>query len=156
MSKPDPDPEDTEEEPDIELADPDDYHRRQRLKEIHQARQRVHKVMDSFEDTQYISEGRQQRRELAYAVSMYVTELEPLIDDLDADVSLPDHWPWNDILQFADALGHYPKDSNPPEKPDKLKYQAKRDTIQVFRICNRVLADVKPLITDDETDEWEV
>lgn len=149
-------PEEPEEDSDIELADPDDYHRRQRLKEIHKARQRVHKVIDSFEDAEYLSEGRQQRRELAYAVSMYVTELEPLIDDLDADVSLADHWPYDDILGFADTLGRYPKDFNPDSKPDEMKYTPKHNTIQVFRICNRVLTDVKPLITDDDTDEWEV
>jgi len=156
MSQHDTDATDTEEEPEIQLADPDDYHRQQRLKEIHQARQRVHKVIDSFDKAEYLSGGRQQRRELAYAVSMYVSELEPLIHDLDADVNLPEHWPFDTVLQFADRLGQHPKDFNPDELPDKLIYTPRQNSIQVFRICNRVLADVKPLITEDDSNEWEV
>jgi hypothetical protein len=82
---------------------------------------------------------------------MYVTELEPLIGDTDADVSLPDHYPWDGALQFADALGMIPEDA---EKD--LTYSPRPNSIEIFRICNRVLADVKPLIEEDENNEWEV
>ncbi|MFC7135033.1 MULTISPECIES: hypothetical protein [Salinibaculum] len=156
MSQHEPDPEDAEDVPDIDLADPDDYHRRQRLKEIHKARQRVHKVMDNFDKTERLSEGRQERRELAYAVSLYVSELEPIMNDIDADTSLPDHWPHDTILQYADSLGALPSDADLPEKYSKLRYTPRQNSVQVYRICNQILADVKPLITEDESDEWEV
>lgn len=151
MNQHEPDTE-AEEEPDIELTDPDDYHRRQRLKEIHKARQRVHKVVDNFDRAEYLKEGKKQRRDLAYAVSMYVSELEPLIHDLDADVSLPNRYPWDTALEYADSLGHVPDDY----ERTQCNYSPRRNSIEVFRICNSVLADVKPLITDDDSNEWEV
>jgi len=151
MSQQEPDT-DTEDEPEIQLADPDDYHRRQRLKEIHKARQRVHRVVDNYEKAEWRKEGKEQRRRLAYAVSMYVSELEPVIRDTDADVSLPDRYPWDTALQFADALGMIPEDC----EPTSATYSPKPNTVEVFRICNRVLADVKPLIEEDDSDEWEV
>jgi hypothetical protein len=151
-----PDTEDTEQDEPLALADPDDYHRAQRLKEIHQARQEVHKKLRGFERPKRFDEGKGQRMELAYAVSAYVSELEPLIDDLDADISLPDHWAFDDILQYADALGVHPSGYNPDELPDKLDYSPKRNSMQVFRRCNEILADVKPLIEEDDNNEWEV
>jgi hypothetical protein len=154
MSQPEPD-DTAEEEPEIDLADPDDYHRKQRLKEIHKARQRVHKAIEQAEHSKKRKVNRAQRRDLAYAVSMYVSELEPIIRDTDADVTLPDKYPFDNVLQYADALGTIPKDVDLPDG-NELRYTPKPNSIQVYRICNHVLADVKPLITEDETDEWEV
>jgi len=135
----------------IELADPDDYHRSQRLKEIHQARQRVHDTLDSFDKAAKKPEATHQCRKLAYAVSMYVSELEPLILDTDADATLPNRYPWDTALQYADALGKVPDDFDHP-----ATYAPKANSIQVFRLCNKILADVKPLVEADDTDEWEV
>jgi hypothetical protein len=152
MSNQEAEPTDTEDVPDIELADPDDYHRRQRLKEIHKARQRVHNAMSNMDDTPDPKEAENQRRQLAFAVSMYVSELEPVIRDTNADVSLPERYPWDTALQFADALGMIPEDC----EPTSATYSPKPNTVEVFRICNRVLANVKPLIEEDDNDEWEV
>lgn len=146
----------TEEDEPLALADPDDYHRTQRLKEIHKARQEVHSKLRGFDRPTRFREGQNQRMKLAYATSAYVSELEPLIHDLDADISLPDHWPFDDILQYADALGCHPNDYNPDGMPDKIDYSPKRNTMQVFRRCNQILATVKPLIEEDENTEWEV
>lgn len=149
MSQPDSDA-DTD-QPEIDLADPDDYHRTQRLKEIHRARQRVHKAIDGFDYPDKGSDARAQRQRLAYAVSMYVSELENVISDTDADASLPDHYPWSDVQQYADTLGYIPADFD-----HETNYAPKRDSIQVFRKCNRILADLKPLIEQQEDTEWEV
>jgi hypothetical protein len=157
MSQHEPDTDDAEEQREIDLADPDDYHRRQRLKEIHKARQRVHKVIDDFEKANRLKKGNEQRRKLAFAVSMYVSELETIITDTDADVSLPEHYPYDDVLAYADSLGRIPADFDRPDSwPEKMKHTPQPNSVQVFRVCNKVLADVKPLITDDDADEWEV
>jgi hypothetical protein len=146
-------PEDRE----IDLADPDDYHRRQRLKEIHQARQRVHKVIDDFERAKQPREKRQQNRELCHAVAMYIAELEPIIEDVATDVTLPERYPWDDAPDFAHKMGVVPDSWEPPEDYDhNPDYSPKATSLHIFRICNRVLSDVKPLITDDDADEWEV
>lgn len=136
--------------PEIDLADPDDYHRTQRLKEIHKARQRVHTTMDGF-DYPKAKKEKVQRQQLAYAVSMYVTELENVITDADASTSLPDRYPWDNVQQYADTLGVVPDDH-----PHPFTYSPKQDSVQVFRTCNSVLADVKPLIEESEDTEWEV
>jgi hypothetical protein len=150
MSQPDSDPD--AEQDNLALADPDDYHRTQRLKEIHKARQRVHKTIDGFDNTATKrDDARAQRQQLAYAVSMYVSELENVITDTDADVTLPDRYPWDDVRGFADSLGVIPKDFDHP-----TDYSPKQNSIQVFRVCNRILADVKPLIEQQEDTEWEV
>jgi len=151
MSKHDPDPEDAEEEPDIELADPDDYHRRQRLKEIHDARQEVaQKVADLDIHERKTGEIRWYSiQELSHATAMYVNELLPLIEHTDVseeDMSLPDGCYHDDITQYAKSMGV--GDDNKPVNPTH--------SLEVYRTCNQILADVKPLITDDEADEWEV
>jgi hypothetical protein len=108
--------------------------------------------MDNMDGVSRRSESELQRRELAFAVSMYVSELEPLILQTDADVSLPDGYPWETALEFADALGVVPKDCETTD----TRYSPRPNTVMVFRICNRLLADVKPLIEENDTDEWEV
>jgi hypothetical protein len=143
--------EDTEENRDTALADPDDYHRRQRLKEIHKARQRVGKTMGNLDEAPKRGVGEEQRRELAYAASLYVAELEPIIEDTDADDDLPDNWPWDTLGDFADNLGRLPDDHHLD-----TQYLPKANTMKIYRICNQILADVKPLIEDEETTEWEV
>ncbi len=149
------DTEEIEDVPELELSDPDDYHRQQRLKEIHKARQEVHTTITSYDmptgSTSAKKNNKQtmQRRDLAFAVAMYVSELEPLIFETDADVSLPDNYPWDTIIQFADALGHIPADID-----SNLSFSPKANSIFVYRRCNQILADVKPLIIEDESNEW--
>lgn len=136
---------------DLDLVDTEDYHRKQRLKEIHKARQRVHEKIHGFGRAAKLKEGRYQRRQLAEAASMYVTELETIMEHTDVDTSLPDRYPWDDVQAFADALGYIPKDYD-----HEMKYAPKQDSVLVFRTCNRVLSDLKPLIKEDENTEWEV
>lgn len=127
---------DDAEEIESELQDPDDFHRRQRLKEIHQARKQVHKaVNDSNPETE----------DVQYAVAMYAIELLPVIREIDDfDTSLPDTLPWPSLHAYADMFGHI-DEGNP------INYHT-----YVFQRLNDALAEVRPLIEDSDTDEWEV
>lgn len=151
MSQPEPEPdaEEIEDVPDTELQDPDDYHRRQRLKEIHQRRQQVHKVIDDID--RYASEGdhNRQKKALIDAVIGYITELEPLIQKTEASPELVDRLPWDDVSQYADKIGTWKEDG-------KVQEGNYAHHIKVFRACNQYLAEIRPLIEEDDTDEWEV
>lgn len=145
-----PEPEDAE-EPDIDLADPDDYHRRQRLKEIHKARRHVSdKVADL--DVNQKKPGRIRTysiTELSHTVAMYVNELLPLMEHADTDpedISLPDSCFHNNIIEYAKCMGI--GEDGDPVSP--------HHSMEVYRTCNRILADVKPLITEDDSEKWEV
>jgi len=152
MSESDTEPVDTTnaEDAEILLADPNDYHQTQRLKEIHDARRRVHKVLDEINRHTVQKEHDTQRAALADAVAAYVTEIEPLIHKTEFDPSLPDGLPWDDLMRFADTLGHT---FDTDDERGKAHYQ---ESIYVFRQCNQFLSKVKPLITEDDTDEWEI
>jgi len=130
------------------LSDPDDYHRRQRLKEIHQRRQRVVKVLDDMDPWTKSDEHSRQRLNLAHAVALYVAELEPIADRTDESIELRDSLPWDDATEYADQMGYYGDDD--AQIPGYQKSNA------VYRACNQFLADVKPLIEPDEQTEWEV
>jgi hypothetical protein len=152
MSQPETDIEDTEEAdvPDTQLADPDDYHRKQRLKEIHKRRQRVHKIADDMDRYTTSDEHEKQKSSLNDAVSLYIAELEPLIDRTDESPELPDSLPWASVGTFADTLGRY------IDEDGNSQSAGYRQAMLVFRQCNRYLADVKPLIEEDTNTEWEV
>lgn len=139
------------EDAELLLADPEDYHRAQRLKEIHDARKQVHDIIRNYGQIGDEKSYEHARMALSNAITMYIAELEPLIEDAGAEVSLPDKYPWKDVHEFANRNGKLPSD----HKID-AKYIPKPNATEVFRICNRFLADVKPLLTEDETTEWEV
>jgi len=140
-----------EQDPETNLADPDDYHRRQRLKEIHKARRHV---SDKVADLD-INEKHPKRiytysiTELCHVTAMYVNELLPLIEHADIseeDISLPDSCYHEDIIEYAQCMGM--GEDGDPASPSH--------SIEVYRVCNRILAEVKPLIEEDDNNEWEV
>jgi len=140
-----------EQEQETSLTDPDDYHRKQRLKEIHQARQEVaKKVGDLDVDSSKVGAiSFVTIQELGHAVSMYVNELLPLIETADIDdemLSLPDACHHDDVVGFAMSMGIV-EDGRPAKPPHSL---------EVYRRCNAILAEIKPLIEEDENTEWEV
>jgi len=138
----------TEEEPEIALADPDDYHRQQRLKEIHRRRQQVAKTLDQIERFTKKKEHALNKTDLADAVSLYITELEPLIEHTEESPELS-RLPWDSVHEYADHMGACEQDGEMAAAP--YEYH-----LYVFRACNRYLGRVKPLIEEDDTDEWEV
>jgi hypothetical protein len=149
MNHSEPDSEDSDDKPQQELADPDDYHRRQRLKEIHKRRQQVSKTLDETDRYVKTKEHEKQKSHLIDAVTAYIAELEPLIERTDAEPEVPEAMPWDTVGEFADKLGTHQRDG----RQEKAHYA---HTLKVYRACNQYLAEVKPLITEDDTDEWEV
>lgn len=130
----------------VDLNDPDDYHRRQRLKEIHDTRRHVHKALRKLDSHGARREIDNQHFKLRNAVALYAIELEPLIKQLDDfDTSLPDPLPWDSIGEYTDLLGY-----------QKTKRGSINAHTIVFQRLNKALAEVKPLIEEDDSDEWEV
>jgi hypothetical protein len=131
-----------------EITDPDQYHERERLREIHDARQTVHKILRDINPYTQTSEHEQQKGRLAHAVSAYIAELEPLFIATDVDTELPEPMPWDTLESYADTLGtRYDK-----EDPETPSYKV---STYIFRQANAAFAEIKPVV-DDETDEWEV
>lgn len=137
---------DEEDQPEYELADPDDYHRKQRLKTIHRRRRHVHSVIEDLERFTSENDHARQRLRLAGAVTGYAAELEPLTLRTNHQIELPDWVPWDDVNQYTMGMGQAPDG-------ESVTYQ---HHVAVFRACNRYLAEVKPLIEEDDEDEWEV
>ena len=129
----------TDSEENIQLTDPEDYHRRQRLKEIHKRRQQVSKALDDMDRYTTKDEHEKQQTALVDAVVAYIAELEPLILRTDASPDLPDNMPWDSVSEYADLLGHYHEDGN----REKANYH---HSMKVFRACNQYLAKIRPLI----------
>jgi len=141
------DHDDRDEQP--ELSDPDDYHRKQRLKEIHRRRRQVAKELDQSDPHTKSDEHARQKGKLANAVSLYIAELEPIERRTDASIELRDSLPWADASEYADKMGHIPTDG------DEIQAAGYGQSHAVYRACNEFLAEVKPLV-DDENSEWEV
>jgi hypothetical protein len=139
------------EEAEVFLADPDDYHQSRRLKEIHTAREHVHKevrtmdVPDKGDGSLYTREV----QELAQAVAMYAAELLPLANQLGfietGGTDLPDHHSHDNLSETAGRMGM----SN--DGP-----LSRQECMEVFRLCNNILSAVKPMIETEENNEWEV
>jgi len=92
----------------VVVTDPDDYNRQQRFKEIHDARQRVTDFVAmmelSSEDGMYL---KSEAKRLAYLVSLYIMELEPLIvrSDVDDGELVGDGGPFGSLVGFASFMG---------------------------------------------------
>lgn len=139
----------------LTLDDPDDYHKAHRLRQIHSARRQVRDalIVINRADEKHL---REYRLALADAVTAYIAELEPLMDDAGYSGRL-ERGPWDDLEQYADMMGREPEETRGPgdglqmgEPPGLERH------VWVFRQANRFLADVKPLLTEDSTDEWEI
>jgi len=135
-----------DEPPELLVNDPDDYHETQRIREIHESRREVHKTLREIERFTQTEEHEKQKCALADAVSAYVMELEPLMHAIGYDDELAG-LPWDSIGHYTTLLGAR------PDNQDMASYQ---HTMAVFRTANSFLSEVKPLITEEKTTEWEV
>ncbi len=133
-----------------ELADPDDYHRNQRLKEIHQRRRQVAKQIDKVDPYTKTKEHAQQKGKLAHSVALYISELEPIEKRTEANIELRDVLPWTDASEYADKMGRVIEDNG--DTGDVAGYE---HSLAVYRACNEFLAEVKPLV-DDDNSEWTI
>lgn len=141
-----PDTSDDDAEPDLNenalaLADPGDYHRNQRLKEIHQRRQKVGELIDEMDPVVQPKNHNRQQLQLARVVSAYIAEIEPLIDQTEHKPELPESMYWDNIEQFADNMGYKPR-----EEREIPSYQ---ESLKVYRVVNKFLAEIRPLIEEE-------
>lgn len=143
----------TAEDAQLLLADPDDYHRAQRLRDIHAARRDVRRVLNEI--VRYVSDSDHHRQQLnlSDAVTAYISELEPLIEATDYDDSL-ERGPWDNLRHYADLMGRYPEDARDSrQKNQQAGYEV---STYIYRQCNSFLAEVKPLMEPEDNDTWEV
>jgi hypothetical protein len=138
------------EDAEILLADPEDYHEAQRLREIHEARQRVASEVHDLDVTGRGDVSWESVTKLANAVAVYGEEILALRKQMDQDpIELPEGATHDTVEDFAIAMGMTTgTDGSQPVGP--------AHSMAVYRACNDFLASVKPLITEDETNEWEV
>lgn len=137
------------EDAEILLADPDDYHETQRLREIHEARRKVTEQVRDLEINETSGSGIYVHSitRLSHATAVYANELLPLMEQADTEPpELPDKCPHDTVYEYAASMG-MDKDGEPVSPTYSMA---------VFRACNNFLSDVKPLITEDDTDKWEV
>lgn len=145
------------------LADPDDYHRAQRLREIHKARRKANQArreaQDKFNDVRHTHRRNHRAAHVAKHVHQYAVELEPLIRATDGTAQWRDELPWDTFDDYMDRLG-YVKHNSPAALGDKEKgrtYPPMTEyTIKVMRWLNRRLADIEPIIQEDKNDSWEI
>ena len=135
------------EEAEVLLADPDDYHRSQRLREIHKARRNVHDCFTGMKTWAAQDEHNNQRGELAHAVTAYVVELLPIFRQTDTDTSLPDPLAWESFAEYVTSTGY---------NRVKEEYAVYQESMMVFETANQRFAEIKPLVEPDESDEWEI
>jgi hypothetical protein len=153
MSEADADLEHDDDHDQLALADPDDYHQSRRLKEIHQAREQVHKEVRNLEISSQNTGAiyTDSIQQLAHAVAMYAAELLPLAHHAgmveSGDIDLPDWHAHDDLQQTVSKMGIDP-DANEPIR--------RHEAMAVFRRCNAILANTKPIIEAEENNEWEV
>jgi hypothetical protein len=158
--------------PELHFADPDDYHRTRRLKQIHQAREAVRRRRDDYNAAENKTQQGIRLQRLAGAVTAYVDELLPLLEASDADdpltptdndldndrnphrVAIPDKWV--SLHTYATVRGCLPKDHPKQSSFVNTAAAVPQAHIAVFRAANALLADLRPMIEEEETDEWEV
>jgi hypothetical protein len=136
-----------QDEAELLVADPDDYHEAQRLREIHEARREVQRTARDIDTYVTDTEHSKQRGALAMAVTAYIYELLPLIRQTGYDDELADGMPWGSLEAYATCAGALPGDKK------RANYEV---SMAVFGQANKFLAEVKPLIKEQENDTWEV
>ncbi len=122
------------------VQDPDDYNRTQRFKQIHRGRERVSDFISEMElaksgSSHYKTES---ANRLAFLVSLYILELEPLIMQSNFDDSklIDDNLPFDSLLGFANTLGTI------PNKNGKNSTPAPHTSIRYYSAANRFYARV--------------
>jgi len=128
-----------------DLIDTEDYHRRQRLKEIHKARQEVAKAVHDMEiDDRVNAPLKGETIRLAQNLAVYIQELIPIIEKAGLDdrfTNLPENFEFDNIMQFATTLGRNPETKRPPRMGEIMT---------IFERANKILAEVRPLIDDSD------
>ena len=149
MSERSPEPVEDVDDDDGELlvVDPEDYHEAQRLREIHEARREVQRTAREIDTYTTEKEHNKQRGALAMAITAYIYELLPLIRQTDYDDELADTMPWGSLQEYAYRSGALPAGEG------RANYEV---SMGVFGQANEFLAEVKPLIKAQENDTWEV
>lgn len=115
------------------VENPDDYNRLRRIGGIHDAREAVHSYIRendlSFEPGR--SFDRRKGEQFARLVSMYIIELVPLMEEVDAEEELlPDGTGTPELRQFAGNAGTVPLDSG-------YGVPTPQDSISMFSAANR-------------------
>jgi hypothetical protein len=132
------------------LTDPDEYHRSQRLRTIHERRRNVHKVLDDIDRFATANTHTKQKQALADAVSAYILEVETVLEDADVTAELPENTAWDSVVDYAKNLGAYTDEDGDQQT---APYPS---SMRIFREVNTAFSTVKPLIEEDDNDEWEV
>lgn len=137
----------------ILLADPGDYHRAQRLKEIHGARNQVRNVRQEGRDAM----NNKIPYKLQSAVHEYALELEPIVNQITLDTNWPKAAPWDSFDEYCDLLGQSIEEhQGNPELNAEFTTATINESLIVYRYLNNVLAEIRPIIEEDDSDEWEV
>jgi hypothetical protein len=156
MSEPEPVDKIESEEAELLINDPDDYHEAQRLREIHDARREVHKVLRDIERYAAYEDHCRQRMDLADAVTAYIAELEPLMDATGWEDSV-EKTDWPSLRGFATMMGRLPEPVEAPHPGhDEYHVASYESSMFIFRQANRFFDEIKPLVEEEETTEWEV
>lgn len=159
--EPDTEPVEAPDSEDAELlvVDPEDYNKTQRLKEIHRARENVLDVARDLPGRAPTKEHDEANYQIAKAVSMYVLELEPIVQEaiqhdalseediqLTSDYDTKDH-PHKDIFQFAFRFG---------QSNDGYPHRAV--SMQVLRKANDLMRKLglELELNPGDADQWEV
>lgn len=140
---------------DAVVTDPEDFNRQQRFKEIHDARQRVTEYMTKFEDRLHRDDDHQHtpgtaptwaHEQLGFRVSMYITELLPLLEKKGGDDPyMSEHFPERSPV---DSLQHYAHHSGILRKTEgrdgKGRNTAVRvsESLRVFQVANKAYAEL--------------
>lgn len=134
-------------EAEVLLADPDDYHRSQRLRTIHKTRRKVHAHFTSMDTWTDGKAHNNQKGQLAHAVTAYLVELLPIFRQTETATSLPSALPWDTFGEYVATTGY---------NGDEDEYGGYQASMMVFQTANQRFAEVKPLVEPDEADEWEI
>ena len=129
---------------DAMIEDPEDYNRRQRFKEIHDARQRI---VNELSTDKQLWEGElggvphSTMSRMSTLVALYVIELKPLLRHLDSGTRygedrLPDHFDTEDLGHFALAMGRT------STRADKASPPGMVETMAVFQLANQAFAEL--------------
>jgi hypothetical protein len=128
----------------LTVEDPDEFNRRQRFKEIHDARQRVVTELSTDEKLWEGSLGAIPHRtmsRMSTLVALYVIELKPLLHNLEAGTRygedrLPDHFDTEDLGHFALSMGRTSTIDGCGAPPSMI------ETMAVFQLANQAFAEL--------------
>lgn len=126
------------------IEDPEEYNRRQRFQEIHDARQRV---VDKLSEDEELHQGVRGKvpastaNRMATLVALYVIELSPLVRQLDDGLAygedrFTDRMHTNNLGHFAMAMGMTDVSGTYAEPPGMI------ETMRVFSVANQAYAEL--------------